>query len=90
MIKSILIPALCLTALPATLWAGDGPLLEALVAHQGKGVTVMLSSGQELSGRVKTVDEDGVVLTELRGKEFFDAAIDLDEVEAVVYRVRDR
>ena len=70
--------------------ADDTALRDALIARQDKPVTVMLGSGQELSGKVKAVGGASLVLTELRGKEFFDAVVDLQDVEAVVYRVRDR
>ena len=70
--------------------ADDKALRDVLSAHKDKAVTVMLGSGRELSGRVKSVDGASVVLTELSGREFFDAVVDIEHIEAVVYRVRDR
>ncbi len=63
---------------------------EALKSRSGKAATVMLSSGKELTGKVDDVTEDSVRLRELSGKEFFDAVIDLNRIEAVIFRVRDR
>ena len=53
-------------------------------------VTVKLKSGEELSGKVKVVTGKLLQLTELSGKEFFDAAVVLDDVSAVIVRVRDK
>lgn len=71
----------------APLSAGD--LTERLKAHQGKRVTLVLASGTELSGKLTAVDKDTATLAELSGKEFFDAVVDLDHVQALVYRTRD-
>ncbi|NIB40621.1 hypothetical protein HBA55_13550 [Pseudomaricurvus alkylphenolicus] len=58
--------------------------------YTDKYVTLKLKSGQELSGSVKSVSKKLVHLHELRGREFFDAAVSLDSIEAVIVRVRDR
>jgi len=57
-------------------------------AHKGKKVTLKLKSGQELTGTVRTVGKNLVELGELSGKEFFDAAVSLQDVEAIVVRAR--
>lgn len=79
---------LSLLAVCAVATAAD--VAGALKAQQGKRVTLVLGSGTELTGKLTAVDDDTATLSELSGKEFFDAVVDLDEVEAVVYRVRDR
>jgi hypothetical protein len=87
--------ALALLALTAAL-AQDGKLavakddtLRALLSRQiGKPVTLKLDSGDELGGVVALVGDRVVHLEKLSGKEFFDAVVDLDEVAAVVVRVR--
>ena len=53
-----------------------------------KQVTLKLDSGEELSGIVRTVGEHVVHVEKISGKEFFDAVVDLDEVAAVILRVR--
>jgi hypothetical protein len=68
--------------------SGGDSLARVLALQKGKTVTVQLSSGQELTGRVKNVTEDLAQLTELSGKEFFDAVIDIDAIAAVVVRTR--
>jgi hypothetical protein len=61
-----------------------------LSAQQGKRVTVRLRSGQELTGTVKSVTPKLVQLAAVSGKEFFDAVVPLEAVEAVLIRTRER
>ena len=61
-----------------------------LERHVGKRVSVVLSTGQELSGTVSKVTRDALHLSELTGREFFDAVVPLDKISAVVIRVRSR
>lgn len=71
--------------------AADVPTVEsALTANQGKRVTLRLSAGEEMTGKVSAVSDDSVHLSELAGREFFDAVVALDDVVAVVYRAREK
>ena len=82
---------LVLAALAATVSApalADGPIQTALKERQGKTATVVLAGGNELTGTVSKVDDGAVRLTELSGKEYYDAVVDLDDVAAVVMLVR--
>ncbi|MGQ0528779.1 MAG: hypothetical protein ACT4PG_02990 [Panacagrimonas sp.] len=83
----MMLAATCLLASPL-LAAGDDALVKALKEREGKLATVLLTSGTELTGKVSSVSDDSVKLSELTGKEFFDAVIDLDDVQAVVVRAR--
>jgi ABC-type phosphate/phosphonate transport system substrate-binding protein len=56
----------------------------------GKRVGVVLHTGQELTGVVTTVGDKVVHLAELSGRDFFDAVVSLEQVAAVVVRVRGR
>ena len=56
----------------------------------GKRVGVVLITGPELSGVVTSVGDKVVHLSELSGREFFDAAVNLEHIGAVVVRVRGR
>lgn len=60
----------------------------ALKAQTGKTATVHLRSGQELSGTVSFVGDQVVRLTRLTGKDFYDAAVRLDDISAVVIKER--
>ena len=60
-----------------------------LAAQKGVRITVRLRSGQEFAGIVREVNSRVVQLGALGGKEFFDAVIPLDAVEAVFFRVKE-
>ena len=61
-----------------------------LERYVGKRVALVMASGPDLTGTVVKVGERVVHLGELQGREFFDAAVSLDRVNAVVVRVRSR
>ena len=69
--------------------SGDsmGDLLSGLV---GSSVDLTLRSGTALSGKLAAVHQHLVVLASLRGKEFYDAVIRIEDVSAVTIRMRDR
>ena len=56
--------------------------------HVGKRVSLVMAAGPDLTGTVVKVGERVVHLGELQGREFFDAAVSLDRITAVVVRVR--
>ena len=51
---------------------------------------MVLTTGPELAGVVTSVGDKVVHLSELTGREFFDAVVNLDQVGAVVIRTRAR
>ena len=69
---------------------GNQPIRETLQKKTGARATVQLIGGQELSGKIAEVGENTVHLSELTGKEFYDAVIRLDHISAVVLRMRDK
>jgi len=69
----------------------DGDRIEdVLKRYVGKRVALVMQSGPELTGVVVKVGQHVVHLGELQGREFFDAAVGLDRVQAVVVRSRGR
>jgi hypothetical protein len=63
--------------------------IESVVAaHKGKRVALQLRNGQELTGLVRDANKKLVVLGGLSGREFFDAVVDMDAIEAVIVRTR--
>jgi hypothetical protein len=60
-----------------------------LAAQKGKRVTVKLRSGQETTGTVTMVSPKLVQLSSVAGKEFFDAVVPLEAIEAVFVRTKD-
>jgi hypothetical protein len=59
-----------------------------IAAQKGKRVTLRLRSGQELTGTVREATGKLVVLAALGGREFFDAVVPLEAVEAVLVRTK--
>ncbi len=51
-------------------------------------VTLKLSSGEELTGTLKAAGNALVHLNQLAGREYFDAAIPVERIEAVIVRIR--
>src|SRR5688572_29872928 len=69
----------------------DGDSLKSVLErHVGKRVSLVMAAGPELTGVVVKVSANVVHLGELGGREFFDAAVTLDRIHAVVIRVRTR
>ena len=56
----------------------------------GQTVGLRLGSGDELRGKVGRVGDHVVHLTELSGREFFDAVVPLDAIQAVVIKARSK
>ena len=88
----LLLIALTLFVLPAyaqdvSISSGDS-IQSVLAAQKGKRVTVRTAGGQELTGVVRDTSSRLVVLGALTGREFFDAVIPLDKVEAVLIRTK--
>ena len=59
-----------------------------VAAQKGKRVTLRLRSGQELTGILRQSTDRLVVLGELSGREFFDAAVPIEAIEAVIVRTK--
>ncbi|MBI4528941.1 MAG: hypothetical protein HY695_34520 [Deltaproteobacteria bacterium] len=78
------------SATSAEFRVGAGDSVETVLAAQkGKRVTIRLRSGQELTGTVREVTGRVVQLGALAGKEFYDAVLSLDAVEAIVVRTKE-
>ncbi len=90
-LSAILLIAMSAAVPAAPLAVGASDTVASVVsAQKGARVTLKLKSGQELTGMVRSVGSGLVHLGELSGKEFFDAAVNLGDIEAVVVRVRER
>ena len=68
----------------------DDSIKSLLERQMGKRVSLVLEAGPEMTGVVSRVGDSVVLLTELSGREFSDAAVPLDRIVAVVVRVRGR
>ncbi len=77
------LPALSAHAQNLSVGAAD-TVQPVLQAHKGKQVTVRLTGGQELTGVVREATAKLVMLGAHTGREFFDAAVLLETVEAIL------
>ena len=81
--------AVCGSAYAQGLTVTASDTTQSVIATQkGKRLTLRLRSGQELSGTLRESSDKLVVLEAVAGREFFDAVIPLDAVEAVLIRTK--
>ena len=66
----------------------DG-IADILERYVGKYVIVRLVSGTEVIGRVAKVTTKVAYLTEIRGKEYYDSVIRIDQLAEINIRVRE-
>ena len=82
--------AMAAPAAAAELKVGANDTVQAVLAAQkGSRVTVRVRSGQEITGTVREVGSRVVQLGAVSGKDFFDAVIPLEAVDAVFVRTRE-
>lgn len=101
-VKRLLVPALAaLLLLPATTYAaadvvpiGDvsfnvnQSLSDNLRRLSGKRIRVTLNSGIQLTGTVRDIGNDLVHLEKIENRDFFDALIRIDSINAIDTRFR--
>ena len=59
-----------------------------LNAQKGKRVTVRTRNGQEVTGTVLEANAKLIVLGALSGRDFFDAVVPIEAVDAILIRVK--
>jgi hypothetical protein len=72
---------------PVVIGAGDS-VQSVLAAKKNDRVTVRTRGGAELTGQVRDVNAKIVVLGTVQGREFFDAVVPLEAIEAVLIRTK--
>ena len=72
----------------ATLEVNADAIKVSLERQVGKRVRLRLVSGQEVEGTVVAVGTAGVHVGRLAGMDFYDAVVRLDQIAAVIVRVR--
>lgn len=68
----------------------NATMREVLAERIGKRATLLMQSGEDLEGTVVLVGNGLAHISKLAGKDFYDAVVKLDDISAVVIRVRDR
>ena len=86
-VATSLLLALPVQAQEVSVSAND-TIQSVLAARKGKAVTLRLAGGQELTGTVREATGKLVVLGALAGREFFDAVVALEKIEAVLVRTK--
>lgn len=61
---------------------------EMLTQQAGKPVELRLRSGEKIAGKLETVGDKVVHVSQLQDADFYDAAIAIDAIAAVVVRAR--
>ena len=90
LIPSLLSPTFASAEEQALTVQGAQSMRDSLKAKGGSKVVLQLIGGQEVSGKIVEVGDQTVHLSELTGKEFYDALVRLDHISALVIRVRDK
>ena len=69
---------------------GTGDSVQSVLAAQkGKRVTVRVRSGQEFTGIMRDATAKLVQLGAISGREFFDAVVPLESIDAVLVRTKE-
>ncbi|MGI8890930.1 MAG: hypothetical protein ACR2G0_09150 [Chthoniobacterales bacterium] len=63
-------------------------ILSVLQGQVGKPVELRMKSGEKISGKLQKVTGKLVHVAELTDADFYDAAVEVDSIAAVVVRVR--
>jgi hypothetical protein len=84
----LLIVPMSLPAQDATLEVKADAIKVNLERQVGKRVRLRLVSGQDLEGAVVAVGNAAVHVSRLAGMDFFDGVVRLDQIAAVVVRLR--
>lgn len=96
MVMRTIIPLLftSMLAVSSISWAeaisvnSNDSIISVLTAQTGKRVSIKMKSGQEMTGTVTSVTDKLTHIAELAGKEFYDAVIINESIEAVVIRTK--
>jgi hypothetical protein len=80
----------CAATAQAQLQVGASDTVESVLrAQKDKRVTLRLRSGQEMTGTVRASNNRVVQLAALSGREFFDAVVPLEAIDAVLVRTKE-
>ncbi len=66
----------------------DSSLHTNLLQFKGKTIEIQFKSGGQLVGKLSEVGNQSILLKELRGKEYYDALIVIDDIAAVIFKAR--
>ena len=80
----------CSAPVAAQLQVGASDTVESVLrAQKDKRVTLRLRSGQELTGTLRASNARVAHLAAITGREFFDAVVPLEAIDAVLVRTKE-
>ena len=95
MIVAVFVVLICL-GFSQSLFAQEGKfelkkdygIKEILTGYVGKRVAIRLDAGEEMEGIVASVGDHLVHISKLSKRDFYDAVVRMDRINAVIMRVR--
>ncbi len=66
----------------------DYGIKEVLTGYVGKRVAIRLDGGEEMEGIVSSIGDHLVHISKLSKRDFYDALIRIDRIDAVIIRMR--
>jgi len=61
---------------------------ENLLLNVGKRVAVRITAGDAIEGTIVKVGDQSVQLAKLSGKDYYDAIVRIDRIEAIIFKAR--
>jgi hypothetical protein len=95
--SALVIALFCMAASSSVLSAQDksyelkssaATVKDVLSENIGKRVIVRMDTGDNLEGTVNKVGDSLVHIFKISGKDFYDAAVRIDKISAVIFKVR--
>jgi hypothetical protein len=91
--KTFLVLSLCCCFLTATFAQGldiqpNDTIQSVLQRQVGQTVELRMKSGEKIGGKLEKANEKLVHLTQLTGVEYFEAAVAVEDIAAVVVRAK--
>jgi hypothetical protein len=83
-------PVIASAAEPRYEMKSEAVIKDILSENINKRVIVRLETGENLEGFVSRVGDSLVHLSKITGRDFFDAVVRIDRINAVVFRVREK
>lgn len=61
---------------------------ENLLLNVGKRVAVRITAGEAIEGTIVKVGDHAVQLSKLSGRDYYDAIVRIDRIEAIIFKAR--
>ena len=61
---------------------------ENLLLNVGKRISVRLTAGEAIEGTIVKVGDQSVHLSKLSGRDYYDAIVRIDRIEAIIFKAR--